>query len=141
VSDSRHNTTSGHADKRINTRVANTFNSACAVDLEASCGGSLRARSAYPRRLCRRAPRIPLAAPDGGPPCPPVTHPFGHQLPGSPPQRIAEVCLLPTRIVLSYLTDSAHDLYHNATRLGMIPLIGCRPATAAGAGCPPAYLT
>jgi hypothetical protein len=39
--------------------------------------------------------------------CSPVTRPFGHQRPGSLPQRIAEVCLLPTRIVLSYLTDLA----------------------------------
>ena len=78
----------------------------------------MRARSAYPRGLCPRAPRIPLAAPDGGPTCSPVTHPFGHQLPGSLPQRIAEVCPLPTRIALSYLTDLARDRDRRAARPG-----------------------
>ena len=78
----------------------------------------MRARSAYPRGLCPRAPRIPLAAPDGGRTCSPVTHPFGHQLPGSLPQRIAEVCPLPTRIALSYLTDLARDRDRRAARPG-----------------------
>ena len=74
----------------------------------------MRARSAYPRGLCPRAPRIPLAAPDGGPTCSPVTHPFGHRLPGSLPQRIAEVCLLPTRIVLSQLMLQARIQDHKS---------------------------
>ena len=100
-------TAKDHARSRISMCWRKALISAFAVDVEASCGGSLRARSAYPRGLCRRAPRIPLAAPDGGPACSPVTHPSGHQRPGSPPQPIAELCPLPTRIGLSYLTDLA----------------------------------
>jgi hypothetical protein len=91
-----------YAELCMGMRLGNVRYSACAVDVEASCGGSLRARSAYPRSVPTSA-KEPTGRPDGGSSSP-VTHPFGHQLPGSLPQRIAEVCPLPTRIALSYLT-------------------------------------
>src|SRR5215510_7684996 len=97
---------SRHPNDPVIMRSFNARSSACAVDVEASCGGSC-APDPPLRGLCRRAPRIPLAAPDGGSVCSPLTHPFGHQLPGSLPQRIAEVCPMPTSLVLSYLTDLA----------------------------------
>jgi hypothetical protein len=55
-------------------RRLNSLNSACAVAVEASCGGSYVPDRPI-RGLCRRAPRIPLAAPDGGPVCSPVMRP------------------------------------------------------------------
>ena len=101
----RLDTASEHAGQRIKIRAGNARYSACAVDIEASCGESLHARSARSARPCRRAPRThwPPTAAGRRARLTNDASTFGHQLPGSLPQRIAEVCPLPTRIALSYL--------------------------------------
>src|SRR5215471_9580343 len=118
--------------------------SACAADVEASCGGLSRARSAYPRPVPTSA-KDPTGPPDGGSVRSPVTYPSGHRLPGSLPQRIAEVCPLPTRIVLSYLMNyeplsrsqkrASWGMFARRAAAGLRPAVMCpihiRPAAAA----------